>query len=263
MHPRRPRAALVVLLALPFALDGVRCGAAEPAVDVAERAAVVDAVAEQLEALYVDEALARRAAAALRDLARSGGLDELREPEALAARLTAELRRITRDLHVEVRLRAAPAGTGAAAANADWREPLRRRGHDFRRLDWLGGGVAYLDLRSFPPLEVARPAADAALALLGRADALILDLRRNGGGTGEMAELLASWFLPPRTLLATTIKRSRGETRESRTRDDVPATSLRTAPLFLLTSGSTFSAAEALAYELQARGRAVVVGERT
>ena len=41
-------------------------------------------------------------------------------------------------------------------------------------------------------------------------------------------------------------------------RPQLPAT-----PLFILTSGRTFSAAEAFAYSLQQRKRAIVIGERT
>jgi retinol-binding protein 3 len=231
--------------------------------DARERAEVVRAIGEVLLTFYFDEEVAKRCDKALRALLERGELDRYRRPDEFAARLTAELRRLANDRHMEVVVRPPEPSTTPGAPPRDWREDLRLRGYDVRRVEMLDGGVGYLDLRSFPPPAVARPAVDAAMTLLANADVVIIDLRRNSGGTGEMVELLASWFLPARTHLATAYKRRRGEARESRTLADVPHTRLRAVPLYLLTSQNTFSAAESFAYELQARRRAVVVGERT
>src|SRR5918999_868907 len=257
-RPLRAIPAVAVLCILPPACNS----AGERPLDARERAAVISAIGEVLTAVYIDEAAAKHGAAALQALLAAWDLDDLREPQAFASRLTWELQRTMKDLHLEVRVRPSAPEGAAQAPPSDWRRPLQRRGNDFRRVDWLSGGVVYLDLRSFPPVEIGRPTAEAAMSLLSGAEAVILDLRRNSGGTGEMVELLAGYFLP-RTLLGTTYKRSRNQTRESWTRSDVPATRLREVPLYLLTSAASFSAAEGFAYELQARRRAVVVGEVT
>ena len=261
--PRSLAALAMAVLACCTSAPHHSAAAAEAArpLDAAERRVVVRAIGELLASLYVDEKVARRTARHLETVLAAGRLEE-RDPARFALRLTEELQRASRDRHVEVKL-APPQAAPTPAAPGDWREGLRRRAYDVRRVERLSGGVGYLDLRSFPPLDPARTAAEAAMTLLASGDAVILDLRRNSGGTGEMVTLLAGYFLPPRTHLATTIKRSRNERRETWTRDDVLTTRLRELPLYLLTSAATFSAAESFAYELQARRRAVVVGETT
>ena len=102
--------------------------------------------------------------------------------------------------------------------------------------------------------------ADAAVALVERADALIFDLRRNGGG-GDMAGYLLSYFLPPEVIIGEL--RSRTARREIRTLARLGGSRRLEVPLFVLLSGQSASAAEAFAYSLQSQGRATIIGERS
>jgi hypothetical protein len=139
---------------------------------------------------------------------------------------------------------------------------MRRRNFSLPRAERLDGNVGYLEITAFEGSEEARDAAAAALAFLGRTDALILDVRRAPGGSGEMTEFLASWFLPDSTLLMQFYDRLADASTESYT-TSVPGPKRLDVPLYVLTSGASASAAEALPFMLQARGRATVVGERT
>ena len=100
----------------------------------------------------------------------------------------------------------------------------------------------------------------AALAKLKKqgAQAYIFDLRNNGGGLVDEAQLIASAFLPDGPIVTT-----RGRNVPSRTLDATGEPIIPKAPLVVLTNGGTASASEIVAGALQDRGRATLVGEKT
>jgi C-terminal processing protease CtpA/Prc len=103
----------------------------------------------------------------------------------------------------------------------------------------------------------------AAMTLVAQGDALIIDLRRNGGGM-ESANLLMSYLLPPGTEISGSFDRPTGKRTHTTTAAWVPGRVFGAdKPIYILTSKRTFSAAEAVTYDLQAAKRAVVVGEVT
>jgi carboxyl-terminal processing protease len=90
------------------------------------------------------------------------------------------------------------------------------------------------------------------------AQAIVLDLRENGGGLLEEAVTAASIFIPDGTIVSTS---GRSQPRQVYVaRGDAIAPHI---PLVVLVDGGTASAAEILTSALQDRGRAKVVGTRT
>lgn len=237
------------------------------ALTAAERVAVVRAAAGQFERYYVFETRARQIAAQLRGPVARAAARAPAEPRAFALWLTAELRRIGEDRHLEAAPPAGPAGPEAQQTRAQrlgWLDRLRRRNYDFARVERLPGNVGYLRLDSFPPPEVASETAAAAMAFLKHSEALIIDLRGNKGGTGDMVRLLASYFFVEPTRLSRTFRRHGvPQISYDTTLTAIPGERMPIVDLFILTSGETFSAAEAFAFALQERGRAQVVGETT
>jgi hypothetical protein len=221
----------------------------------------VSRIATLIEEGYVDPEAGKRVATHLRQELAAGTYRDLKEAEAFARALTDELRRVGQDLHFEVVVRSPQPAAPAAAP--DWLTLLRRRNFDFARVENLAGNVGYLDLRSFPPPEVAGDTASAAMAFLANADVVIIDLRENGGGTGDMVLFLATYFFADRTTLTRTYRRNENRVTDDRTLPYVPGRRLPSTPLCILTSGKTVSAAEAFAFGLQQTGRAKVIGERT
>lgn len=57
--------------------------------------------------------------------------------------------------------------------------------YGFEKVQRLDGNVGYLDLRVFAPTAMAGDVAAAAMTLLAQSNALIIDLRNNGGGTAR------------------------------------------------------------------------------
>jgi hypothetical protein len=246
---------------------GLAAPVAAAPISAQQRREVVEDVAAKFAERYVFEDRAARIAAHLRKRSKQGAFDAAADTDALAAKLTEEIRAVDADKHIEVVAPAAPAAPSAAPAPADrfgWMERLARRNYDFARVERLPGNVGYLDLRSFPPPEVAGETARAAMRMLYRADVVIIDLRKNSGGTGEMAQMLASYFFVNRTALVKTFRRADNpQVTVDYTLTHLEGERMPAAELFILTSPETFSAAEAFAFGLQKRGRATVVGART
>ncbi|HWK88718.1 MAG TPA: S41 family peptidase, partial [Longimicrobium sp.] len=94
-------------------------------------------------------------------------------------------------------------------------------------------------------------------------DALLIDLRANGGGQAAMVSHLEGYFVERATRVAVLHRRAPGDTAHLWTPAEVPGPRYLGRPVYLLTSARTFSAAEAFAYDLRALGVGTVVGERT
>ncbi len=230
----------------------------------AVRTKAVERIAELILQNYFDEAAARKCADHLKARLTAGAYSSLRTPSGFASSLTRELREVCNDSHFEVVLRPAERPQPAPPQDPNaWIEDLRVRNFDFVHVTRLPGNVGLLQLNSFPPPAVAGPTAEAAMAFLSSSDAVILDLRQNSGGTGDMVNLLGTYFFEQRTLLSTTYRRVNNRTTENWTLPYVSGRRLPTVDLFILTSSATFSAAEAMAYPLQVLGRATIVGEVT
>jgi Peptidase family S41/N-terminal domain of Peptidase_S41 in eukaryotic IRBP len=236
-----------------------------------------------LRANYVFPELAERAATAVEARLEAGEYDDLDEI-TLTELVTSHLQEVTGDKHLRMRLGGGPGprpGTGPG-------DPGPRRGpggaepkdHEARRLamrqmgrldnfgihrvERLDGNVGYLDVRRVAVPANAGPAICAAMELVAGTYALIIDLRRNGGGSPEGVVLWCSYLLTERpTHLNDIFHADTGETRQFWALPYVPGTRYVDRPVYVLTSGRTFSGGEEFCYNLQALGRAELIGETT
>lgn len=225
-----------------------------------DRSAVITRVVELIRERYVYEDVAARCTTQLQQRHARGEFARL-DDAAFAAAVSAALKADCQDEHFELVVRGASAPPPSDPSS--WLEPLRRRNYDFYEVRRLPGNVGYLDLRSFPPPSVAATTAAGAMNFLGGSDAVIIDLRQNSGGTGDMVLFLATYFFDQPTALLNTVRRAQGTSTQDRTLPYVPGPRLAKQELFILTSKTTFSAAEAFAFGLQQLKRATVVGEVT
>ena len=100
--------------------------------------------------------------------------------------------------------------------------------------------------------------------LLSDTDALIIDVRKSSGGSGQMVALIMSYLLGPEPVLINTTYQRRGNiTSESWTLKDIPGKRYTGKNVYVLTSNYSVSAAEELAYDLQTQKRGIVIGETT
>jgi C-terminal processing protease CtpA/Prc len=235
-----------------------------------DRAELIERVAGQLQEGYLFPQKGLALARKLRQKLAQGQYEAMSDPHALGPAVTADLFAASQDPHL--RLWYDPDQAAAAANSQEAHETLLRRHFErarranfgFIRVERLAGNIGYLDVRGLPPPAVAGEVAAGAMAFLAHTQALILDLRYNGGGTPEMVQLLASYLFDsqPRPLSGI---QSGGEDAPEPfyTLPEISGRAMPDVPLFILISGMTHSAAEALAYDLQALERATVVGQRS
>jgi len=240
--------------------------AAQPGqVTAQDRREVIANSAVLLEHRYVDPAAGARLAARLRSAGRQW--TGITDPEAFASAVTQWLRRESGDGHLGLSYSKTPipahGGEGSFSEAQMERWYGAHRNHGIEKIERLEGNVLLLDLRVFPPSAMAGEVIAAAMNVVAQGDALIIDLRRNGGGA-DTAQLVISYLLEGGSPLSGSYDRPSNTRRYVSSSHWVPGRRFGSAkPLYILTSSKTFSAAEAVAYNLQALKRAVIVGERT
>jgi carboxyl-terminal processing protease len=127
-----------------------------------------------------------------------------------------------------------------------------------RVLNYHGTKIGAVELTSFTQGSGSELRAQVQKVLHQGAQALILDLRENGGGLLEEAVNVASIFIPDGTIVSTY---GRNEPRQVyMARRDALAPKI---PMVVLVDSGTASAAEIVTAALQDRGRAKVVGTHT
>lgn len=221
---------------------------------------LVASLADQIRANYVFPDKGEQAAEMLEKNAAEGGYDGLEGP-ALAMKLTQELQELTKDRHFSVRV-VPPTPAGAPAPS-----PMpRQRMTPVRRVERLNGNIGYVDLRGFPMRAEIEEDVHAMMRLLGGSNALIFDMRGNGGGDPETVQLVCSYLFDKDkpVHLNSLYFRPADETTEFWTQpESVRGEGFATTPVWVLTSSYTFSGAEEFTYNLKTRKRATIVGERT
>jgi hypothetical protein len=225
-----------------------------------------DAVAKAIEDNFYDVARGKSIASDLRAAAAKGDFDAYSDNRELAAALTERLKLL--DAHFNVQW---SPPTAKDDKNEGDRRPLRGPApthgtqHGIRRVEILPGNIGYIDLRQFAHFEFGKPdqparqAIEAALQLIAGTDAVIVDLRANGGGSPAMVGYLTSAFTPKGANIYNTFHRRQGTDSEA-PEDWFPTPRLQ-VPLYVLESARTGSAAEAFAYTVKNAKRATIVGE--
>jgi hypothetical protein len=247
--------------------------------DAGTRAAVVEALATQVDSAYVFPDVGRRVARALRERLRNGRYDRIAAAKEFSDTLNADLRALANDLHLRVHYshRAFPAPgspgaagiSGVAGPSPAEREreaaQARRFNHGFEKVERLAGNIGYVELRAFDGSPPAGAVAQAAMQFLANSDALIFDLRRNGGGDPNMIALLLSYLYSSeeRVHINDFYQRAGDRTEEYWTSTTVPGPRFPGHDVYVLTSRRTGSAAEEFAYDVKHLKRGTVVGEVT
>jgi hypothetical protein len=235
---------------------------------------VIEGAMDPLARYYVIPERADSAAAYVRQRMRAGAYDRLSTPRQLVDTLTADLQRITRDLHLRLVFSDAPASrvdetqAQREAADRAYLEMVRAEGRSrhfgFDGVTRLPGNIGLVRLSTFFPRDMSLATADGAMAMVANTDAVIIDLRYNTGGDPAMVGWLAGQFTDSvRFTGITTYNRVTNRTDSSFIRPSPGHQRFTGKPVYIVTSAEIFSAGEAFAVTLRSIGRAVVVGERT
>ena len=178
-----------LLLTLPLAAQ--QPAAADPVIDRVVRSAVIEKLLSGIQTGYVIPENAEVTIQAIRAAESSGTYEMFGAAKAFADKLTLDLLSASHDKHLAVFFDPESTPTKPSSAPIPSRE---RFNFGFNEVQRLRGNVGYLDLRSFADLDEARETASTWLSALANFDAIILDLRQNGGGNTPMVGYVASYF---------------------------------------------------------------------
>lgn len=243
--------------------------AAAPTLTREQGRAAVDEVLRLVAAHYVfpDK---RPAIVAAVKTAREAGHYDIANPQEMAAKLTEDLAKASDDGHLYVNYN--PAQFADLSRPADRNEPSRfaldagreiNDGYDEQKV--LAGNVRYVRVSAFIWSEKTTPTiVDAAARFLGNGDAIVVDLRGNGGGHPQAVQRLISYFFAGGTQeLVRFHDGLSGKTEINRVLAKLPAPRLSGKPLYVLIDGGAASAAEEFAYHVQQFKLGTLVGQTT
>ncbi|MFA6985688.1 MAG: S41 family peptidase [Arenimonas sp.] len=240
-------------------------------ISASDRSEVIAALGETLQADYIFPDVAERVAKALKAKNAEGGYAAATNAEAFSELLSKDLRELGKDSHFRVAY--APGYTPRPTTLSDAPPPkeeieqMRRElssvAFGLQRVELLHGNVGYIELRGFGPTEIVGEALGAAMQMMSGTEALILDLRRNGGGEPSTVAFLMSHFFAEgdRRHLNDIYTRAINRTEEYWTDGKVRSRYLK--PVYVLTAPRTFSGGEECAYDFQTQKRGILVGEPT
>ncbi len=240
--------------------------AASP-IDAATRARVIDGAIANLKEYYVYPETAAKMEQALREHQKKADYDSVTSGDKFAMMLTDHLREVSHDRHLGVQYSPAVLPQGEPGAGpeeqANFRKQMERMNCAFQKVEILPRNIGYLKFNMFADPDTCGPTGIAAMNFLGNVDAIIFDLRENGGGEPKMIALISSYLFDDPTHLNDLYNRKEESTTQYWTSPYVPGKKLVNKPAFVLTSKRTFSGAEEFSYNLKNLKRATIIGETT
>ena len=237
-----------------------------------EKMITVDSISSKLKSTYVFPEVANEMSELIYNNLNKGFYNAINNPHDFANQLTEDLLSISHDKHIRVNYnpQGIPAQNAAYTAKDSlnnlnqYINNLKRNNFGFKEVKILEGNIGYLDLRSFSDVKYAGETAVSAMNFLSNTDALIIDLRMNGGGSPAMIQLITSYlFDSDPVLLNNFYWRPTNSSTQTWTLPYVPGVRSSKTPVYILTSKSTFSAAEEFSYNLKNLKRATLIGETT
>lgn len=244
-------------MATQTALTPPNATASASTFDAAARSNIVAKLSEALRDRYVFPETGERAATRIGAALAAGEYDGLADRAAFIQKLDADVQAIAKDKHLNIFSPTAFLPRRGPAM------PVSEEG--VTRADRLAGGIGYIEVVRFPPMQAFKPVLDRAMSALKGSRGLVIDVRRNGGGSPESAAYFVSYLVKQGRPITTIISRS-PKTREftRQTFSSLPTpVSFAEVPVYVLTSKNTFSGGEDFAYNVQAFKRGTIIGEVT
>jgi len=235
-------------------------------IDTAERTKVIGGVGDVLKEYYIDLPVAQQMADALKAHEAKGDYNAISDGDTFAAQLTKDLQAVSHDKHLRVNFnsfKSPPRKEPTPEDEARFHKQMERDNCAFDKVEILPNNIGYIKFDGFMDAEFCGPTVVAAMGFVAHADALIFDLRQNGGGQPAMVTLIASYLFDKPTHLIDIYNRKEDRTQQNWTLSYLPGQRMPTQPVFVLTAKRTFSGAEEFAFDLKTQKRATIVGETT
>jgi len=239
-------------------------------IDAATRTQVIDGILKRLNDSYVFPETAKKMEQAIRDRVSKKEYDQITSAKAFATKLTSDLQEVSHDKHLRVRYSYNPVPDlgqrrePSAAEREQQKRDLTWMNHAFTKVERFEGNIGYIDFRGFLDPDLGADTVAAAMNFINGTDALIIDMRYNGGGNPAMVAFVCSYLFGPDPVhLNDLYWREGNRTEEFWTKKEIPGKRYLNKDVYVLTSKRTFSGAEEFTYNLKNLKRATIIGETT
>lgn len=237
-----------------------------------QKSEAIDSLIKLMNERYIFPETAKQIELHLRRQQIKKAYDTITSADAFAAKLTADVRSICNDKHVGIRFSKEPLVIDRSVnlmqipedEKSGYAEFLRLENYGVRKLDILKGNIGYIDFKFLCGTEYAGDFYAAMMNYVQHTDALIIDFRRsNGAMSDNVIPFLCSYFFADKIHLNDLYWRERNFIQQTWTQVVVPGKKYLNKPIYILTSGATFSGAEEMTYDLKNLKRATIIGEVT
>ncbi|TLS37044.1 S41 family peptidase [Pseudalkalibacillus caeni] len=199
-----------------------------------------------------------------------GKYEKLSNHEELKKSIEEDLQSVNGDKHLHIMIQENHSDNAEEVSDeemvAEYKRVAEINNYGIHRIERLPGNIGYIDLRVFYDMDTVPEASESAINAMNaitHTDALIIDLRKNLGGTAYMVSLFASYLVKEPTHIESFYRKDEDKTSQVWTLPHVPGQLYLDKPVYILTSKRTFSAGELFAYAMKNMGRAEVFGEIT
>lgn len=206
---------------------------------------IIKEISESLINKYVDKRYNALYAEKLLQLYKEGNYDKITQGDLLADMLTADLRKLSNDKHLQVippsRINEVKRRFGLnddIPSKITPDKPHEEVDEDVIQSKVLENNIGYIRLNRFVDNEKVKLKTKKIFSEFNQVKAIIIDLRSSGGGDGKAMEDLLSYFTSSESATYQT-------------------------PLYVLSSRRTISAGEAFIHNLKKLKRANIIGETT
>ena len=239
-------------------------------IDAKVRTEVIDNILKNLNESYVFPEVAKQMETDVRGRIKNKEYDAITSAKEFAKKLTEDLQSVSHDKHLRVRFsyKAIPVrekkGEPTAEEVKEFENYMKRINYGFEKVERMTGNIGYIDLRGFTDPVGGAETVAAAMNFVNNTDALIFDLRQNGGGDPAMVALICSYLFGDKKVhLNDLYFRPEDKTEEFWTNPNVLGKKYGDKDIYVLTSNRTFSGAEEFSNNLKVLKRATIIGETT
>lgn len=229
-------------------------------------------ISRLLDENYIFPDMAKKMGELIKQNLTAGTYEKIDDPMKFAEKLTEDLQSVSKDKHIRVRFspedskRLIELEKKGNDKNDEkhWNEMMKKENFGFKKVERLPGNIGYVDFRNFASPEYSKETVASVMKFLENSDAIIFDLRLNGGGDPAGVQLMCSYLFNETPVhLNSLYYRPTDETNEYWTLRKIDGKRMPDVPVYVLTSKFTFSGAEEFSYNLKNLKRATIVGETT
>jgi hypothetical protein len=231
---------------------------------------LIDSLCKRLSIFYVSAEKATEITKTLQNNLQNGLYDKLSNPVLFAEKVNEEMRKISKDKHLNLAFDPVGIATQVQSTQNNalenlrkYESQIRRQSYGLKEIKMLEGNIGYFRIDEFVSPAYSAENTITALNFLATSNAIILDMRYSKGGDVALIQVIISQLYKKDTTIHLNNFYHRASNTSSSlfTIANLKGTKMPNIPVYVLISKNTFSAAEALAYNLQSLHRATIVGE--